>query len=198
MDPDEKALEAEANQQPKMEEIRTKVIEDFGFDPEADKERIEKIVTERVEGHKKLSKAVQQKIKHRTDADTLRAAQTKKPEADPSPSPAAKKKDLTSRDTIAIINAKVHDDDIDEVVEYAAFKGIPLAEALKHPVVKATLAENQEARDAAEATNTGRNRGGNATVTGESLLEKAQKDGSIPEKEGDLDKMLDARYKSKR
>lgn len=101
---------------------------------------------------------------------------------------------LSSRDTIAIINAKVHEDDIDEVVEYAKFKKISIQEALKSNIVKASLAEKAEHRETAETTSTGRVRSGNASRTGESMLSKAREKGEMPDSGADLDKMLDARF----
>lgn len=105
--------------------------------------------------------------------------------------------DLSSKDTIALINAKVHEDDVDEVVEYASFKKISLAEALKSSVVKTLLAERVEQRSTADATSTGKTRSGQAKVTGESLLQKAKKTGEVPEREEDLDALLEQRLKPK-
>lgn len=103
--------------------------------------------------------------------------------------------DLSSKDTIALINAKVHEDDVDEVVEYATFKKIPVTEALKSSVVKTLLTERAEQRSTAEATSTGKARGGSARVTGDTLLSKAQKTGEIPERKEDLEALIDARFK---
>lgn len=102
---------------------------------------------------------------------------------------------LSSKDTIALINAKVHEDDVDDVIEYARFKKIPIGEALKSTVIKASLKEKEELRNTANATNTGRTRTPNSKVSGESLLDKAQKTGEIPESDEALKAMLDARYK---
>jgi len=100
---------------------------------------------------------------------------------------------LTSKDTIALINAKVHEEDIDEVVEYARFKKISIADALKSSVVRASLSERSEQRSTAEATNTGRTRG-SARVSPEALLGKAQKTGEIPDNPAELSAMLESRY----
>jgi hypothetical protein len=101
---------------------------------------------------------------------------------------------LSYKDTIALSNAKVHEDDVDEVLEYARYKKIPISEALKSSVIKNTLAEKAEMRNTAEATTTGRSRSGAASKTGESLLAKAQSKGELPDSQEDLDKLLVARY----
>ncbi len=105
---------------------------------------------------------------------------------------------LSSRDTIALINAKIHEDDVDDVLEYAKFKKIPVAEAIKSSVVRASLAEKQELRATANATNTGRTRAPNSRVSGEALLDKAQKTGELPDSKEALNAMLDARYSTKK
>lgn len=108
------------------------------------------------------------------------------------------KADLSSRDTIAIINARVHEDDVDEVLDYAKYKKISIAEALKSSFIKTSLAEKEELRNTAEATNTGRTRSGNSKQSGDALLSKAKKTGELPDREEDLDTMLESRYTKKK
>lgn len=103
--------------------------------------------------------------------------------------------DINSKDLIALMNAKVAEDDVDEVVEYAKFKSISVAEALKTGVVKTLLHEKRELRRTAEATNTGPTKSGSSRVSDEALLDKARKAGEIPENDTDLDRMLEQRYK---
>lgn len=117
-----------------------------------------------------------------------KAEQTKEPQV---------QHDLSSKDTIALINAKVHEDDLDEVIEYAKFKKLSIAEALKTNVIKSSLAEKAEQRTTAEATTTGKTRGGSVKATGESLLQKAQKTGDLPERQEDLEALLEQRLKAK-
>lgn len=98
------------------------------------------------------------------------------------------------KDSLALLNAKVHEDDVDEVIDYAKFKKISIAEALKSNVVKATLEEKAEYRATANATNTGKNKGSTGRLSGEALLKKTEKTGEIPESDEELEKLLDARY----
>jgi uncharacterized phage infection (PIP) family protein YhgE len=101
---------------------------------------------------------------------------------------------MSLKDSVALINAKVHEDDIDEVLDYAKYKKISIAEALKSNVVKKSLAERNEQRATAEATNTSKSRGTSSRTSEEALLSKAKKTGEIPESEDDLARMLAARY----
>ncbi len=59
---------------------------------------------------------------------------------------------FTIKDTLALGKANIHEDDIEEVLEYAKFKGISVADALKNPVVTATLSNKEELRKTANAT----------------------------------------------
>lgn len=95
---------------------------------------------------------------------------------------------LNSLDVIAIMNSKVPEDDIEEVVEYATFKGISVAEALKSPIVKTLLAEKAEMRKTAEGANTNGGKRGNAKLSDELLLANARK-GIYPESEEDMKRL---------
>ena len=101
---------------------------------------------------------------------------------------------LSSKDTIALINAKVHEDDVADVLDYAKYKKISVAEALKSGVIKASLTEKDELRTTAQATNTGKTRSGSSKVSGDTLLSKAQKTGEIPDSDEGMDALLKARY----
>lgn len=102
---------------------------------------------------------------------------------------------LAPKDVIALTKANIHEEDIDEVLEYAKYKKISVADALKSGVIKATLAEKQEHRATAQATNTGKTRSGSQKVSGDVLLKKAKETGEVPESDAELDALIEARYK---
>lgn len=171
--PEELAAEQAALATKKEEEIRSEIIEEYGFDEAIDAERIDKLVAKEMDHSKKLSGAIGQKISYRNKVDEL----SKSPHKDNEPAP--KTDELTSKDAIAIMNAKVHEDDVDEVVEYAKFKKISVAEALKSDVVKTILDRKSEFRKTSEATNTGTSRVGIKKVSGDELV-KDLSQGKIP------------------
>lgn len=92
---------------------------------------------------------------------------------------------LSQKDVIAISTAsargEIHEDDVEEIVEYARFKKISVNEAIKSDVMKATIERNKEFRASAEATNTKKARAGTKSVTGDQLNRNLSK-GEIPEK----------------
>ncbi len=104
------------------------------------------------------------------------------------------KNDLSLKDIRALQD--VHDDDVDEVIEFAKFKGISIAEAKKLPAIQSLLSTKEEFRKTAQAANTGGGRKGTSKVTGEDLLEKFNQ-GQVPEKDEDIEKLIEARFTPK-
>ena len=103
-------------------------------------------------------------------------------------------KDIASKDIIALITANVtQEEDIEEVTEYAKFKGISVAEALKSPIVKNVLKEKEDNRKASETMNVGTKRGTSKTSPSD-YLEKA-KEGKFIE---DTDALAKARADKKK
>lgn len=92
-----------------------------------------------------------------------------------------KKDDLSPKDVLALAKANLHEDDLEEVIEFARFKKIEVTDALKNPTLKTILTEKAEFRKTADATTTGQQRRVATKVTDEALLDKASK-GEIPEK----------------
>lgn len=101
--------------------------------------------------------------------------------------------DLSAKDIYSLIEAKVPQDDIDEVVKYAKFANISLGEALKSNIVKNILADKAEGRKVADATNTGTVKRGSSKISDEALLAKASK-GDLPDDPMDL---VTAKWKQK-
>ena len=88
-------------------------------------------------------------------------------------------KDLRALDT-----ADVHEDDLEAVEDYAKYKKISIAEALKDPIMKTTLDQKEEFRKTANAANTKSSRPSANKVTGEQLS-KDLSEGKVPEKGSD-------------
>lgn len=105
--------------------------------------------------------------------------------------------DLSPRDAMAIINAKVPEEDIDEVVDFAKYKKIPISEALKSTTVKTLLAERAEQRSTAQATNTGTARRSSVKLTDDVLIANANS-GKLPESQDDIDRLVRAKMFEKK
>ena len=104
---------------------------------------------------------------------------------------------LTPQDLLALSNAKIDADDLDEVLDYAKYKNVSIAKALKSSVVKATIAEKVEYRNSAAAVNTGATRRANsAGVSDDRLLAEAEK-GILPESSDDIARLARLRLTRK-
>lgn len=108
-----------------------------------------------------------------------------------------KSSDLSTLDIIAISKANIDTEDVEEVVEYARFKGISVSEALKSPVIKTTLSQKEEMRKTAQATSTGSTRRGSSMVSDEKLLSDAKK-GILPESDADIERLAKLQVNRKR
>jgi len=100
--------------------------------------------------------------------------------------------ELSSKDLLALMKAEVNEEDVDEVIDYAKYKGISVAEALKTGVIKTSLAEKVEQRKVADATNTGISKRSSAKLADDVLLSNASK-GTMPDNDEDLNRLLDLR-----
>jgi len=100
------------------------------------------------------------------------------------PTTTAKKDDdsnLSSVDTIAIIKANIHEDDIEEVIKASKILGKSISETLKDATMRSILNTREEERKTAEAANTNTAKPGTKQVTGDELKQNLSK-GQVPEK----------------
>ena len=104
---------------------------------------------------------------------------------------------LNSKDLLAIMQNNVHEDDIDEVTEFANFKKISVSEALKTDVVKTILSNNAEFRKTSEVANAVPARKGVSKVSDESLLSNLSK-GIIPDSKEEAERIFWAKRGGKR
>ncbi len=187
--PEELAAEQAGLQVAKEDEIRANIIAEYGFDEIEDAERIDKLVVKEIDNSKKLSSAIGQKIKHRTEADELR-----KKVIDIVPPEPPKKEpqtgELSQDDLIAVIKADIPQEDVKVAKDYAKLNNISVAEALKSDVVKGILSNRAEERATAQAASTGPVKRGSSKASDEVLLEKLDK-GELPEE--DIDRTVKAR-----
>lgn len=124
---------------------------------------------------KRINTLEKQKEHWRKKAELKQSAKDEKPQSD------TPKNDLSQKDIITLAKADIHEDDLEEVIEYARFKRISVAEALKSDVVQATLERKSEYRKSAQAANTNKARTGAKAPDGQDLQRKLQK-GEVPER----------------
>jgi hypothetical protein len=99
---------------------------------------------------------------------------------------------LTVKDGFALAKANVNDDDIDEVLEYANFKKISVADALKSTVVKNLIAEKEEYRTSQNASTTTTARRATPKLTDDTILDNARQ-GKVDDSEEGIKRLFNAR-----
>jgi len=101
---------------------------------------------------------------------------------------------LSNKDVLFLAKADIHEDDLDEVLDWAKFKKVSVSEAYKQ--LKPTLEVRAEQRDTAQASNKSNVRRGPTTVSDDVLLAKASK-GQLPESEEEIERLIKAKAKQK-
>lgn len=104
--------------------------------------------------------------------------------------------ELSPLDIIAISKANIETEDIEDVLEFAKFKGISVSEALKSSTVRSILNEKTEQRNVALATNTGGAKRGSGKLSDDTLLANAQK-GNLPESDADINRLIQLQMRRK-
>ena len=87
----------------------------------------------------------------------------------------------------------VPDEDVDEVMDFAKYKGISIAEAKTNPVIKTLLHTRKEERKTAEATSTGVERKRNNANSDSALMDKVDNQSLADE---DMEKAADLVFRS--
>ena len=95
---------------------------------------------------------------------------------------------LSNKDVLYLAKADIHEDDLDEVLDWAKFKGVDVREA--HKQMKPRLDLKTEERKSAQVTQIKGARGATAP-TAEDLISKASK-GQLPETDEDIQALADA------
>lgn len=113
-------------------------------------------------------------------------------QAAPANSGSGNDENFSQRDLIALIKADVHDDDLQDVRDYAKLKKISIKAALDSTFVKSMIKEKTELRSTSRATFTGAGRRGTGRPSDEALLENAAQ-GIIPESDADIRRLIKAR-----
>lgn len=158
---DELNEELDSQSQPTEEVVNTEEVEETPAQDEPEDVETLKALNKKL--YERATKAEAEKKELRAQLKTL----------EPTPKPQAEKQaDVTLKDQLALVQAQVNPDDVDEVISYAKYKGITITEALKSPVVKATLSERAEQRKTAEATAVGPVKRSVPKVSDEQLIDR--------------------------
>lgn len=183
--PEELKAEEEALKESKEEEVRAAVVAEFGFDEEADAEKIDKLVKKEMDHRAKLSGAIGQKIKYRN------AAGTKEPEKKPQ-SKTSIDADEVDKKVAGGVAAALEQRDLDDmphndeikaaIKRVAQIQNITVKKAEKDPYVVSLIEEDKKAQEVEEAAISNKNnKGGGGSKKNWSPTDPPNVDMSTPE-----------------
>lgn len=174
MDPEkntqiESAEELEAEKQHlgevKEDEVRDSVIKEFGFDPEADKERIDKLVAREMDHKKTVSTAIKQKIGYRTKFQESTKTPPAKPAQEERPDVGSQIEAALEKDRL---DSMEYPDDIKAVIKNVAkVNGISVRKAVADPYVQSRIETWKKDSGADEAAVNRTNKGGKGGSAGD-------------------------------
>lgn len=101
---------------------------------------------------------------------------------------------LSPQEIIAL--GKLHEDDVETVLDWARFKKLKVNEASKDEDLKVILQRREEMRRTAQATQTRGGQRSGQTPDNDVILRKASQ-GELPESDADIEKLTAARMESK-
>ena len=156
--------ELEAAQATKEDDVREKIIEEYGFDETDDMDKIDKLVTREVNSAKKLASAIGQKIKQREKAEGLAEELEKRP---PKPEEKKEEKKKTSDEELGEkigvgVDAALEKRDLDalgfpeelakEIKDLAVLKQKSIKQILEDPYIVSRIEAHKENEESDEAS----------------------------------------------
>lgn len=161
---------------------------DLSNDTEKDAKSDDDVATLKEQNKKLFARAKKAEGFEFKDGKWVKPVVDKKPETKVEPS-----QELSAKDALLLAKANVDLEDVDEVIDFAKYRKITIAEALQNNTLKAILTDSQEKRKTALATQTSGTRKTTAPTI-EALTEKAKK-GELSESE--IDKLVALRMEAK-
>ena len=159
------------------ETLKTEILADTGLQYEGNEDVIDKLVARGLKDEDFKASLHADKSKHLEGKEALKQKLVKAG-LDPETGEKVSKETNTNqgldfRDIRALQD--VPDEDVDEVMEYAKFKGMSIVEAKKSPVIQNLLKSRAEERTTAQATNTAVTRNGSKVSYTDNVLKKLEK-----------------------
>lgn len=156
--PEEQKAEEELTKEVPEADLKAKVAEEFGIDPETDAELLEKLVAKEKANRERLSTAIKQKRKWRDEAKKLPVKKDEKGTPDVNELVARTVKETLEARDLETVSAS--DEIKTEIKELAKLKGISVREAAKLPYIVNRIEEAEKAKRILEATPKRSNKGG--------------------------------------
>lgn len=166
---EEQKAEAEISKEVNEDEIRERLAEELGVDPDEQSDLLEKLVEREKSYHERLSGAIKQKINWRTKAQASEKTQSKSVESKSRSEELPDIEEVVERKLAERLEAReleslnLSDDLKTEVKDLAKLKGISVREAAQLPYIKSRVEEVEREERVKAATPKRSNKGSYAT-----------------------------------
>lgn len=170
------------------ETLKSEIISDMGIEYEGNEDMVDKIVARELKDEEFKASLHADKNKHLESKKTYEE-RMRKAGIDPETGEKIDSKESTKSPNMDLKDIRalqdVHDDDIEEVIEFSKFKKISVAEAKRHPAVQSLLKTRVEERASALAASTQVSRRNNANSSG-AILNKVKNQEDMSDEEMQL------------
>lgn len=170
------------------ETLKTEIISDMGIEYEGNEDMVDKIVARELKNEEFKASLHADKNKHLESKKTYEE-RMRKAGIDPETGEKIDSKESTKSPNMDLKDIRalqdVHDDDIEEVIEFSKYKKISVAEAKRHPAVQSLLKTRVEERASALAASTQVSRRNNANSSG-AILNKVKNQEDMSDEEMQL------------
>ena len=187
--------------QPKdADTLKSEIINDLEIDYEGNEDMVDKLVDRGLKDEQFKASLHEEKKKHLDTKDWYKDKMVKAgfdPKTGERLAPEVKANGGVERENYSLKDIRalsdVHDEDVEEIADFAKHKKISIAEAKANPIMQIYLKNRTEERATAAATHTGTGRKGASGVSDNDLVEKAKRGEEV-----DFEKLAQARINQKK
>lgn len=167
------------------ETLKTEIISEMGIEYEGNEDMVDKLVARELKNEDFKASLHADKNKH-LEGKKAYEERMRKAGIDPETGEKIDSKESTKSPSMDLKDIRalqdVHDDDIEEVIEFSKYKKISVAEAKRHPAVQSLLKVRSEERASALAASTQVSRRNKANSS-ETVLNKVKNQEDMSEEE---------------
>jgi len=168
------------------ETLKTEIISDMGIEYEGNEDMVDKLVARELKNEEFKASLHADKNKH-LESKKAYEERMRKAGIDPETGEKIDSKESTKSPSMDIKDIRalqdVHDDDIEEVVEFSKFKKISIADAKRNPAIQSLLKTRAEERASALAASTATSKRGSKANSSENILNKVKNQEDMSDEE---------------
>lgn len=168
------------------ETLKTEIISEMGIEYEGNEDMVDKLVARELKNEEFKASLHADKNKH-LESKKAYEERMRKAGIDPETGEKIDSKESTKSPSMDLKDIRalqdVHDDDIEEVIEFSKYKKISVAEAKRHPAVQSLLKVRSEERASALAASTATSKRGSKANSSENILTKVKNQEDMSDEE---------------